>query len=73
MAADIEESSQLVVLASDNHNRFTRNIGGEIAAGFADLIRPSDNLPSAAEDGFALERSDAVVNVPRRRDCEGFL
>ena len=61
-----------MILASDNHDRFTRNVRSHIVAWPSDLICTADDLPSTAKNGLALEGGDAVIDIPRRRNGEGF-
>jgi hypothetical protein len=72
VAANVEEGSQLILLAPDHDDGFTRHVRRQIVAGLADLTCTPNHLPGAAKNSLALEGGDAVIDIPGRRNGEGF-
>ncbi len=73
MAANVVESAQLRVLATDDDDGLAGDIGGEEFPFFADLIEAAGDLPGLAKDGVELQCLNARIAIPRRRDGGCFL
>src|SRR5262249_9378357 len=54
--------------AAHDDNGLAGDLGGDEGAGLGDLRGTADQLPAPAPHGLALERLDARVGVPVRRD-----
>jgi len=73
VSADVEEGAELVVVAADDDEGFTGDVGGEEVAGFAELVEAAEGLPGAGEDGLFFEGFDLWVAVPRGGDGVGVV
>jgi hypothetical protein len=68
MAANVEESAELAIVAANDDQWLFVDINGEELARFADLIETSDHLPICGENAAAFQSLDAAIEIPRRRD-----
>ena len=66
VAADVHERAQHAVVAAHHEQRHGTGVGGQVAAGRGDLVRPPRVLPAAPEDALLLAGEDLRVGVPAR-------
>ena len=64
MAANIVESSQLVIRSANDDERFTGQVNGKKLSCAGDLIRTSNSDPVAAKNLVVLQAPDALVKIP---------
>ena len=71
MTADVGENSDFAVVAAHDQQRFTENMGGEIVAGFRDLVGAAEAVPLALEQclDFVGEVGRGCIEVPGQSPC----
>ena len=73
MAADVVEGAELRVLAADDDDGLSGDVGGEEGAVFMNLIEAASNLPAFCEHRRELQFVYAHIAIPGRGNCRGFL
>jgi hypothetical protein len=68
VAANIEESAQNLIVASDNKKRFSSQLPRYVLARLAYLVGASNKLPGTRKDSMPLKFHNPRINVPARRD-----
>ena len=71
VAANVVESTELLIITADHNEWLFVDIDGEELAGFAKLVEAPDYLPIRPKDAGTLELRDARIEIPRRRNREG--
>ena len=75
MAAHVVEPAQLAVVAADDDDRLTGDIGAQEVAGRGDVGLPAGEHPLAGEDALALGLPRPLVDVggagQGRDECAG--
>ena len=73
MPANVKEAAQHVVAAADNNDRLSSDLACYVLSGIGHLIDATRKLPRSREDSLPLDIINAIVRVPGRRNCGGFL
>jgi hypothetical protein len=73
LAANVVESTELLIITADHDQWLFVDVDGEELARFAKLVEAPDYLPIRRKDTGTLELRDARIEIPERRNGEGTL
>src|SRR5262249_40279821 len=68
MSADVIESAQHSIIAANDNDRFSSDIGSYKLTGFFQLVSPSHQLPRRTKNSLGFQFGNPRIGIPRPRN-----